>query len=157
MHKTTTSYGWGSLRFSEEITGSVVLYFMAAEALTLNMASRSKDVRFRVRACLKRYEPSALDEDEILRAHFKIFPRRLRISLLQELTCIIDEVSRAPLTPRMVCEALGITPQERTKLTRRGLLKSSGQANFLSGNGVGYYKLYSAYSVREIFLKSMVT
>jgi hypothetical protein len=145
------TYGWSSLKIDVSDNGSVV-YFKATTLLTLNITSRAKDVQFRVRACLKRYKPVELREVDGLQVLFGLLPCSSRKALLQEICLIIDEIAYAHLTPKMVCESLGITAAQRTALTREGLLKSSGQASFPSDGKVGYYKLYSAHSVREIIL-----
>lgn len=146
------TYGWESLSAEYDEFGSVNIRFSASKAFAINVSSRAKDATFRVRACLKRYKPEILFEDNIIFATYSSCSCVSRAHLLQELYHIIDEIAFAPLTPKMVCEALGIKAAERTRLVRCGVLKSSGQSNFPSDERSGYFSLYSAHSVRQILL-----
>jgi hypothetical protein len=145
-------FGWHSLQIETFDDGAISATFKATDPLTLNIASRRKDAHFRIRACLKRHKPTDLDDDESLRAVFAPRSKSSRGALVHDLCQIIDDITRASLTPKMVCESLGITSAQRETMTRDGLLRSSGQASFQSDNRVGYYKLYSPHSVREIIL-----
>jgi hypothetical protein len=134
--------------------GLAVLFYPTIE-LALNVAARRSEANFRVRACLKRFKPTewAEDKDHVWASYAGI-ERKSSSRLKSELHEIVDSIMQKSLTPKMVCESLGITASERLRMTREGKLAREGQGMFSADGRKGYFSMYSANCVRSNLIET---
>lgn len=103
-------------------------------SLTLGSETRSSDVRYRVKAKLKRAAPlSRADDGKTVRARFELSSAQQLKTVLAEIDRLLDGFTKERLTPRMVEEILGISAAERRRWNKDGRLPKSGAGSFRRG------------------------
>lgn len=112
----------------------ISISFQPPYSLTLGSESRARDVRYRVKAKLKRAAPlSRNDDGKTVRAKFQLSSAPLLKAVLSEIDRLLDDFPKARLTPRMVEEILRISAAERRRWNKDGRLPKSGAGSFRRG------------------------
>ena len=130
--------------------GISVLY-QPPVSLTLGSVSRSREVRYRVKAKLKRAAPlSRNDDGETVRARFELSSARRLKAVVAEIDRLLDSFPKQRLTPRMVEEILGISAAERRRWNKDGRLPKSGAGSFRRGKQSISFNLHPPEKIAQL-------
>jgi hypothetical protein len=120
-------------------------------SLTLGSESRSREVRYRVKAKLKRAAPlSRNDDGETVRARFELSSAQQLKSVVAEIDRLLDGFPKQRLTPRMVEEILEISAAERRRWNKDGRLPKSGAGSFRRGKQSISFNLHPPEKIAQL-------
>jgi hypothetical protein len=129
----------------------LMLTFRLTPSLTVGSERRANEITSRVLAMFERGRPSTLLADAHgVVGHFapdKIDPVR---KIVGRLGVYLEKLMAAPLHPKIVEEALGITALERSRWTKDGRLPRTGAGSFGLGKRAIFFPLYPIDGVKRL-------
>ncbi|MCS0504741.1 hypothetical protein [Ancylobacter mangrovi] len=129
----------------------LILTFRLTKSLTLGSQQRANQISSRAAAMLKRGRPLTLvaDSDGIV-GHFEVDKAEAVRKITARLRTYATTLATAPLHPKIVEEALGITALERSRWTKDGRLPRTGAGSFGLGKRAIFFPLYPIDMVRKL-------
>jgi hypothetical protein len=128
---------------------AIILTFEPDFALTLGLATRAREARRRVKACLRAFGIHANGAGGVTACMAGIDTGHAR-RVVAEVDKVLDGFARGGLTPRMVEQVLGITARERLRWTKDGRLPQSGSGSFRRGPNVIHFPLHPAHKIASL-------
>lgn len=134
-----------------ESSDQLTLTFRLTPSLTVGSERRANEITSQAVAMFKRGRPSiVLADAHCVIGHFTPDKIDAVRKIIGRLRAYAKAVCAAPLHPKIVEEALGITAPERSRWTKDGRLPRAGAGSFGLGKRAIFFPLYPIEIVRQL-------